>query len=221
MKRRKGIVGIEAAIVLIAFVIVAAALAFVVLNMGMTSTQKTKEAISASMGEAGSSLMVDGEVVAYYVKNPVVNTGNGTVTYNITGVKDVVIPLRIASGKYPVDLNKSKTIISVETKDSFYANVYHTAPQTASTTDIKTLINIFNNTAIYNNTNATVYFITGDGDTMLEYGEKAVLVVHFGSPLQAYDTVKIEIKPPEGSPLLVERSIPASLPSTSGAVSLG
>jgi len=40
---KKGIVGIEAAIVLIAFVIVAAALAFVAINMGMYTTQKSKE----------------------------------------------------------------------------------------------------------------------------------------------------------------------------------
>ena len=39
-RKRKGIVGIEAAIVMIAFVIVAAALAFVALNMGMTATQE-------------------------------------------------------------------------------------------------------------------------------------------------------------------------------------
>ncbi|MFZ8790675.1 MAG: archaellin/type IV pilin N-terminal domain-containing protein [Thermosphaera aggregans] len=40
---KKGIVGIEAAIVLIAFVIVATALAFVVMNMGMYTIQKSKE----------------------------------------------------------------------------------------------------------------------------------------------------------------------------------
>ena len=38
-RKKKGIVGIEAAIVLIAFVIVAAALAFVSLNMGLFTTQ--------------------------------------------------------------------------------------------------------------------------------------------------------------------------------------
>jgi archaeal flagellin FlaB len=38
----RGIIGIESAIVLIAFVIVAAALAFVVLNMGFSTTQKAK-----------------------------------------------------------------------------------------------------------------------------------------------------------------------------------
>ncbi len=39
---QRGIIGLESAIVLIAFVIVAAALAFVVLNMGFSTTQKAK-----------------------------------------------------------------------------------------------------------------------------------------------------------------------------------
>ncbi|MFZ0183948.1 MAG: archaellin/type IV pilin N-terminal domain-containing protein, partial [Nitrosotalea sp.] len=43
-KTRRGVIGIESAIVMIAFVIVAAALAFVVLNMGFSTTQKAKTA---------------------------------------------------------------------------------------------------------------------------------------------------------------------------------
>jgi flagellin FlaB len=42
----RGIVGIEAAIVLIAFVLVASALAFVAINMGMFSAQKSKEVMA-------------------------------------------------------------------------------------------------------------------------------------------------------------------------------
>ena len=38
----RGVIGVESAIVMIAFVIVAAALAFVVLNMGFATTQKAK-----------------------------------------------------------------------------------------------------------------------------------------------------------------------------------
>ena len=58
----RGIIGIESAIVLIAFVIVAAALAFVVLNMGFSTTQKAKVAIIAALEEAGSSLEVAGKI---------------------------------------------------------------------------------------------------------------------------------------------------------------
>ncbi|MCE4604605.1 MAG: flagellin, partial [Aeropyrum sp.] len=46
--------GIEAAIVLIAFVIVAAALAFVALNMGLFTTQKSKEVMQRGLEEATS-----------------------------------------------------------------------------------------------------------------------------------------------------------------------
>ncbi len=201
-RSRKGIVGIEAAIVMIAFVIVAAALAFVALNMGMSATQKTKEAISASMGEAGSAIMVDGDVVAYY---------DGT-----RGITHVIIPIRTASGKYPVDLSQDKTVISLQEPGGYYANVYNTAPATSANTSITDLIGLVTGAP-----GATVAFIVNDGDTILEYSEKAVVVVAFGTTLQSYDQFKVEIKPPEGSSLVVERTIPASLPTAAGPVNLG
>jgi len=64
-RSKKGIVGIEAAIVLIAFVIVAAALAFVVINMGMFTTQKSKEVMQQGLNEATTALEVDGMVLGY------------------------------------------------------------------------------------------------------------------------------------------------------------
>ena len=201
-RSRKGIVGIEAAIVMIAFVIVAAALAFVALNMGMSATQKTKEAISASMGEAGSAIMVDGDVIAYY---------------NGSKITHVVIPIRAASGKYPVDLSIDKTVIALQEPGGYYANVYETPPQTSvANTAISSLISLVSRAP-----NATVAFIVNDGDTILEYSEKAVVVVAFGTALSSYDHFKVEIKPPEGSSLVVERTIPASLPTAAGPVNLG
>ncbi|MCC6019577.1 MAG: hypothetical protein LM601_11130, partial [Candidatus Verstraetearchaeota archaeon] len=61
--RRKGMIGIEAAIILIAFVIVASAFSFMVINMGLTSTQRGKEAISTSLQEVLSPLQVDGSIM--------------------------------------------------------------------------------------------------------------------------------------------------------------
>ncbi|KRT60895.1 MAG: archaeal flagellin, partial [Thaumarchaeota archaeon CSP1-1] len=81
----RGIIGIESAIVLIAFVIVAAALAFVVLNMGFATTQKAKTTIISSLGEASSSLEISGKITA------VANVPKALV--NATG-----IPLKITSG---------------------------------------------------------------------------------------------------------------------------
>jgi flagellin-like protein len=49
---QRGITGIETAIILIAFVIVASVFAYVVLSAGLFSTQKAKEAIHAGLEEA-------------------------------------------------------------------------------------------------------------------------------------------------------------------------
>ena len=64
LRKRKGIVGIEAAIVLIAFVVIAAALSYVVINMGFFATQKTKETIAEGIAESTAALMLDGTVTA-------------------------------------------------------------------------------------------------------------------------------------------------------------
>ncbi len=56
--------GLETAIILIAFVIVAAAFAFAVLNLGFASTQKSGEILKAGLEEATSSIELSGSVVA-------------------------------------------------------------------------------------------------------------------------------------------------------------
>ena len=45
LKAKKGMLGVESAIILIAFVIVAAAFSFMVVNMGLFATQRGREVI--------------------------------------------------------------------------------------------------------------------------------------------------------------------------------
>ena len=52
--------GVESSIILIAIVLVAATLGFVVINMGFSTAQKVKTTISSTMTTAGSSLEVEG-----------------------------------------------------------------------------------------------------------------------------------------------------------------
>ena len=56
-KNKRGIVGIEAAIVLIAFVVIAAALAYVVINMGFYAGQKAKSTIDQGVSESTSEML--------------------------------------------------------------------------------------------------------------------------------------------------------------------
>ncbi len=61
----KGITGLETAIILIAFVVVAAVFAYTALSAGLFSTQKSQQAIYAGLEETQSTMEQVGSVVAY------------------------------------------------------------------------------------------------------------------------------------------------------------
>ena len=69
---RSGITGLETAIVLIAFVVVAAVFAFTVLTTGLFTSEKAKETALAGVATTSSSLTVKGNVIAQSA-NDVVN----------------------------------------------------------------------------------------------------------------------------------------------------
>jgi archaeal flagellin FlaB len=62
--KQEGITGLETAIILIAFVIVASVFAYVVLSAGLFSSQKTKEAINGGLQSTMSTLEIKGNVIA-------------------------------------------------------------------------------------------------------------------------------------------------------------
>jgi flagellin FlaB len=63
-KDEKGITGLETAIILIAFVIVASVFAFVVLSAGLFSSQKTKEAVAAGIQSTMATVELKGNIIA-------------------------------------------------------------------------------------------------------------------------------------------------------------
>jgi flagellin FlaB len=64
---QKGITGLETAIILIAFVIVASVFAYVVLSAGLFSSQKAKEAVSAGVQSTMATVEIRGNIVAKMV----------------------------------------------------------------------------------------------------------------------------------------------------------
>ena len=61
---RRGITGLEPAIVLIAFVVVSSVFAFAALSTGLFSSDKSKETINAGLAEASGTLEVRGSIFA-------------------------------------------------------------------------------------------------------------------------------------------------------------
>jgi flagellin FlaB len=202
---------------MIAFVVVAAALAFVVLNMGMFTTQRARETINSGLAHASSVLEVDGSITA------LVNSSG-------KGVELISIPLRLAPGKDSVDLNPEKLTVALfvtGTQNLAYENIYSKVFTAQDwTNDVGAdygLSSISNNIDASNGPNATMIFVVERvADTVLSYGEKVLLVIKFPSAScpAPYDNIRVEIRTPEGAPLTVERVVPAILPA-SQAVALG
>jgi len=63
-RNQKGITGLETAIILIAFVVVAAVFAYTVLSAGLFSTQKSQQAVYSGLQESQSTIEVKGAVVS-------------------------------------------------------------------------------------------------------------------------------------------------------------
>ena len=223
-KTRRGVTGIESAIVMIAFVIVAAALAFVVLNMGFSTTQKTKSAISSSIVESGSSLEVSGKV-----------TGIGYVSAG--KLNATIIPLKIAGGGDAVNLDPATTAIKYYSNSVRYDNIYNnnncvltsttynnvtTALEAAKTATCIDQNPSGSGSVAPTNTRAVMYWVVSNTpqNKILDQGEHAEVAIAYDSADRpsALDNIKIEVVVPTGSALTVERMVPSV---TTSVVDLG
>jgi flagellin FlaB len=196
-RNRKGMVGIDTAIILIAFVLVAAAVAFVVLDMGMTSAQKAKQTMENGLQESSTALQVNGEVMAYI-------NSNGYV-------QDIYIPLGVTPGTGYVSFAKNLLSVSLIAGSMSYANIYNGVNETTLNNGTSNLTAI----ASYYNKNysgkvlAVVYFIQGNITPFVlgPYGQ-ALLVIHLPHGLPAYESFTATISPSVGGAISVSRVIP-------------
>lgn len=215
----RGVIGVESAIVMIAFVIVAAALAFVVLNMGFTTSQKAKTSIISSLGEASSSMQVSGKV-----------TGSGYPTLAVLNTTS--FPIKIASGGNHIDLNALTTAIKYVGNNVSYDDIYVGTLDGEFKSLITAVAQAVTDVSVGNEqfgdidsdpytanvgagpptvTRAFIYFSQEiNSNDILEQGEQAVLaVVYNAADRPAHlDKIKIEIITPTGASLTVERQVP-------------
>ena len=216
----RGIIGIESAIVLIAFVIVAAALAFVVLNMGFSTTQKAKTAIIAAVEEAGSSLEVEGKVIgsSYQPGSPFASGLNATS-----------IPIKISGGGDSVNLDPSVTAIKYLSNQITYDDIYRGTLQSSGTflsleaATAEALVQTYISEDPFQGggdadaddwpreTSAFIYWtVSSNTNEILEAGEHANLAIIYarGDIPEELDTFRTELIISSGAALTVERQIP-------------
>ena len=102
-KDEKGFTGLEAAIVLIAFVVVAAVFSYVMLGAGFFTSQKSQEVVHTGVTQASSSIELSGDTIA---KGDVANNKIGNMT----------MFLQLTSGGSQVDMNKTLLVYTSPNK---------------------------------------------------------------------------------------------------------
>ena len=223
--RQRGITGLETAIILIAFVVVASVFAFTVLSTGIFASERSKETVFSGIKEAQSSLEPRGSVIAY---KGTLGSGTGTI-FKVSFVVSNAVAGR------PVDLTPPYTTDGAS-RD----------PDIASSNKYVTTISYSDQNQFLSDLPWTItYPGDDDGDNLLENNEKAEITVWLldrdnaisslsstgsiavmdgsgdgggaggfdssATVLTKNDEFTIEIKPPQGAVLNVQRRLPAQL----------
>ncbi len=124
-ERQEGITGLETAIILIAFVIVASVFAYVVLSAGLFSSQKAKEAVTAGLESTMAAIEVRGNIVAKMVNREV------TEIYFCVGIPRAGTAVDFS----PSSENISPIIISYSDRDHYLPSVNWTVERLAEVND--------------------------------------------------------------------------------------
>ena len=102
-KREEGITGLETAIILIAFVIVASVFAFVVLSTGLFSAERGKETVFAGLEKARGNLEVRGALTVTDFDTDGDIDNSDVIQFNVA----------LAAGGFPISLNPAAYTNSV------------------------------------------------------------------------------------------------------------
>jgi flagellin FlaB len=198
INRNDAFTGLEAAIVLIAFVVVAAVFSYVVLGAGFFTTQKSQEVVHTGVGTASSNLAILGEVYGDAARAAGLST---------PWIHTVIFSVGMAAGGTPIDMNRTRMTFQNSTS---YVTLEYPA----------TLYNPGNCAALGAsppgpNQWAICNVQNSDGDLLLESGERftvwARLTPTSVGALPARDQFSIDIKPDLGASLSVSRTTPAGI----------
>ncbi len=224
-----GITGLETAIILIAFVVVASVFSFTILTSGIFGAEKSKEVVTAGFDEVRSSMTLKGNTIAYTGAVDTDGVASTTADRSDSAVK-VDFTVGVALNGVPIDITPA---YQLDTASGFLE-------LSGDTNTVQ--IDYIDATQTIDDVAWTVSFTgSNDGDFSLEPTEKAVITIWLnnysydygtaavglyyrlgtdssdpfmdtsGALLQRFDTFSVELSPVQGTPLFIEKIIPQSL----------
>ncbi|MFH1180131.1 MAG: archaellin/type IV pilin N-terminal domain-containing protein [Candidatus Bathyarchaeota archaeon] len=192
--KRRGMTGLETAIILVAFVITAAAFAFVVLNMGFLTAEKAQSVISSGMSEASSALLVDSGVIGQFG-----STGGDQAAIDL---EKLTFYIKLSQGHEPIDLDDSK-LVATYTNARVHGEIYN------ANGTVMTIYGV--------NDDGDSLCETGE-KFRVEVNFTELLYDSMVDPTPAsqddvyahpYEEFRIELRPSAGAVLTIERQLPA------------
>jgi len=194
LSREEAFTGLEAAIVLIAFVVVAAVFAYVVLGAGFFTTQKSQQAVYQGVQQASSSIQILGNVYGLDLSgdNPASGLGSQIDYLNFT--------IGLAPGGMPVDMTKVTMVFSnqtIRTSLNMDPNNFNTCPNGAAAGDW-CIMKISN----------------GNSNSELETGEQFDISVHLTESVASIapkDVFTLQIAPITGPAFSITRTAPGGI----------
>jgi flagellin FlaB len=178
-----GFTGLEAAIVLIAFVVVAAVFSYVVLGAGFFTTQKSQQVVHTGVEQSSSTINVIGNVY-------------GIATSSGANVSVVNFTVALAPGGTPVDFSQIALTYSDPNNLVILSNAgWGKASSSSGQWSVVSVLN-----------NATVPSPTSE---LLQPGEQFLIMTYPLTNGIAPNTIfNIELKPSIGPSLTITRTIP-------------
>ena len=188
---QRGITGLETAIVLIAFVVVSSVFAFAALSTGLFSSDKAKETIQAGLAETRGSMELKGSVI--------LEAQTFGTTANIT---TIAFQVANAAGGESIDLTPGRTLIKYtdQTQSKMFLSTTGFTTTGLGSADSDQLLERNEVYELKLINLATGFHDTND-DTLK-------------SGLGVNTTFTLEIIPPRGAVLFIERTTPIYMETT-------
>jgi len=224
---KKGFTGLEAAIVLTAFIVVAAVFSYMVLGAGFFSTEKAKEVVHTGVEKATSSADIAGDVIGHGWNYSRVNNTPGTANYgkwdwdatdyypsyyawndddkhvhNSTYLTVVEFQVALTAGQEPMDMNK--VVLSYSDEDTYAAELTYRNWGNASKGNLTM--------GSWNYSLATSEM---GKPNMLDPNEKMNVIValpEYG--VTANKEFKIDFKPAQGGSITISKTAPGAIDKT-------
>ena len=188
LNKDEAFTGLEAAIVLIAFVVVAAVFSYVVLGAGFFTTQKAQEVVYTSVDQASSSIEILGDVYGLNTTSPV---PTGPV------IDAVRFTVGLTAGGSPVDFSQTTLTFSTNENVSRLDRAADTLTEATSISPGEWgVIRMANNDS---------------SDLLLENQEQFTIYAMpvASDAIEANEDFEIQVRPAVGTAYAIERSAPA------------